>query len=253
MVDLSGKTALVTGASRGIGKAVSETLASHGARIALHYQREKALAERALKAFHGKGHILAQADLMDPAQTESMVSEIAREFGRIDILINNAGIFDLHPLQDLTYELWQEAWRKTIGTNLLGAANTSYCVIRHMQKAGGGRIINVSSRGAFRGEPEAPAYGASKAGMNAMSQSLAKALAPDRILVFAVAPGFVRTERIEPLLHGERGKDILSQSPFGRIAEPEEVARTVLFLASEAPEFLSGCIIDINGASYLRT
>jgi len=253
MSDLGGKTALVTGASRGIGKAVSETLARSGARIALHYRREKPEAELTRKALNGKGHILVQADLMDPAQTESMVSEVAREFGTIDILVNNAGIFDLHPLKDLTYESWQEAWRRTIGTNLLGAANATYCVIRCMQKAGGGRIINVSSRGAFRGEPEAPAYGASKAGLNAMSQSLAKALAADRILVFAVAPGFVRTERIEPLLRGNRGTDILSQSPFGRIAEPEEVARTVLFLASEAPEFLSGCIIDINGASYLRT
>ena len=253
MHHLSGKTALVTGASRGIGKAVSEELALHGARVAMHYRGGRAEAEQTRQALHGVGHILVQADLMEAGEAESMVAEVAREFGKIDVLVNNAGIFDLHPLKDMTYQSWQEAWRTTIGTNLLGAANTSYCVIRRMQQAGGGRIINVSSRGAFRGEPEAPAYGASKAGLNAMSQSLAKALAPDRILVFAVAPGFVRTERIEPLLHGERGKDILSQSPFGRIAEPEEVARTVLFLAADAPEFLSGCIIDINGASYLRT
>ena len=137
MRDVNGKTALVTGASRGIGRAVSETLASHGARIALHYRRERAEAEQVRQELHGKGHILVQAELMDPVQTESMVSEVARQFGTIDILVNNAGIFDLHPLKDMTYESWQEAWRKTIGTNLLGAANTSYCVIRHMQKTGG--------------------------------------------------------------------------------------------------------------------
>ncbi|MBE0556421.1 MAG: SDR family oxidoreductase [Proteobacteria bacterium] len=253
MHHLTGHTALVTGASRGIGEAISRTLASHGARIALHYRSKKEDADRVCGSLSGSGHIIAHADLMDALAVERMVEKVAAAFGKIDILVNNAGIFDLHPLQDLSYDSWQDAWQKTIGTNLVGAANTSYCVIRQMQKKGGGRIINVTSRGAFRGEPEAPAYGASKAGLNALSQSLARALAPEGILVFAVAPGFVRTERIEPLLKGERGRDILSQSPFGRIAEPEEVARTVLFLAAEAPEFLSGCIIDINGASYLRT
>lgn len=253
MHHLTGKTALVTGASRGIGKAIATTLAAHGARLALHYRSTQEEAERLRASLAGSGHMNARADLMDPAAVARMVEQVHQEFGRIDILVNNAGIFDLHPLKGLSYESWQDAWHRTIGTNLIGAANTSFCVIRHMQAGSGGRIINVSSRGAFRGEPEAPAYGASKAGMNAMSQSLAKALAADRILVFAVAPGFVRTERIEPLLKGERGQDIMSQSPFGRIATPEEVAETVLFLASEAPEFLSGCIIDINGASYLRT
>jgi 3-oxoacyl-[acyl-carrier protein] reductase len=253
MHHLTGKTALVTGSSRGIGKAIAMTLATHGARLALHSRSASGEAERLRALLPGSGHISVHADLMDASAVARMVEQVHREFSTIDILVNNAGIFDLHPLKGLSYESWQDAWHRTIGTNLIGAANTCYCVIRHMQASGGGRIINVSSRGAFRGEPEAPAYGASKAGMNAMSQSLAKALAPDHILVFAVAPGFVRTERIEPLLTGERGRDILSQSPFGRIARPEEVAETVLFLAGEAPEFLSGCIIDINGASYLRT
>ncbi len=253
MHDLTGKTALVTGASRGIGRAVASLFAERGARVALHYRSAPAEADDVRRSLAGKGHITARADLMDTSSISTMVDEVHRAFGRIDILVNNAGIFDLHPLGEQSYDSWQLAWHRTIGTNLIGAAHVSYCVIRHMQKGGGGRIINVSSRGAFRGEPDAPAYGASKAGLNAMSQSLAKALAGDRILVFAVAPGFVRTERIEPLLTGERGQDILSQSPFGRIAEPEEVARTVFFLASDAPEFLSGCIVDINGASYLRT
>ena len=121
-----------------------------------------------------------------------------------------------------------------------------------MAEQGGGRIINVGSRGAFRGEPECPAYGASKAGLHAMSQSLAVALAPKGILVYAVAPGFVETDMAKELLESEAGAAIKAQSPLGRVARPEEVAETVCFLASSQAEFLTGSIIDVNGASYLR-
>jgi NAD(P)-dependent dehydrogenase (short-subunit alcohol dehydrogenase family) len=113
--------------------------------------------------------------------------------------------------------------------------------------------VNISSRGAFRGEPEAPAYGASKAGINATSQSLAKALAPHNIFVYAVAPSFVETEMVAEILTGTQGDDIRNQSPLKRLAQPEEIAKTVLFLASEGTDFLTGCIVDVNGASYLRT
>jgi NAD(P)-dependent dehydrogenase (short-subunit alcohol dehydrogenase family) len=122
-----------------------------------------------------------------------------------------------------------------------------------MIKNGGGRIVNVSSRGAFRGEPESPAYGASKAGLNAMSQSLAKKLAKHNIFVGVVAPGFVETDMAAELLTGPEGDGIRNQSPLGRVARPEEVARAVLFLAAEGSEFMTGAIIDVNGASYLRT
>jgi NAD(P)-dependent dehydrogenase (short-subunit alcohol dehydrogenase family) len=124
---------------------------------------------------------------------------------------------------------------------------------RHMIEHGGGRIVNVSSRGAFRGEPTAPAYGASKAGLNAMGQSLAQALAPHGVFVHTVAPGFVETERVAPRLSGPAGEAIRQQSPLGRVARPDEVARTVLFLAAPGTEFLTGCIVDVNGASYLRS
>jgi len=122
-----------------------------------------------------------------------------------------------------------------------------------MIAAGGGRIVNVSSRGAFRGEPDGPAYGASKAGLNAMGQSLAKALGGRGVYVFTVAPGFVETEMAEPFLAGPKGDFLRGESPLGRVARPEEVARTILFLASEGAEFLTGGIVDVNGASYLRT
>ncbi len=114
-------------------------------------------------------------------------------------------------------------------------------------------LVGRTSRGAFRGEPEMPAYGASKAGLNAMSQSLAQKLAKDNIFVGVVAPGFVETERTAPILEGPRGEDIRNQSPLGRVARPEEVAHAVLFLAAEGSEFMTGAIIDVNGASYLRS
>jgi NAD(P)-dependent dehydrogenase (short-subunit alcohol dehydrogenase family) len=159
----------------------------------------------------------------------------------------------MHPMAGVSYEEWQEAWRRTLDTNLIGPAYVTYQVAQQMIKQGGGRIVNISSRGAFRGEPDAPAYGASKAGLNAMSQSLAQALAPHNVFVYVVAPGFVDTERVAFKVHGPEGEAIRNQSPLKRVAKPEEVARTVLFLASEGTDFLTGCIVDVNGASYLRS
>jgi NAD(P)-dependent dehydrogenase (short-subunit alcohol dehydrogenase family) len=153
----------------------------------------------------------------------------------------------------VTYEAWQEEWRRIIDTNLIGVANLCWCAGRQMIKQGHGRIVNVSSRGAFRGEPLAPAYGASKAGLNAMSQSLAQYLAPYNIYVGVVAPGFVDTERVSERLQGVEGEAIRNQSPLQRVARVEEVAYPVLFMASEGAEWVTGAILDANGASYLRT
>ena len=118
-----------------------------------------------------------------------------------------------------------------------------------MQKNGGGKFVNISSRGAFRGEPKAPAYGASKAGLNALGQSMAQALAKDNIFVYTIAPGFVETDRVKDIVDDK----IRAQRPLNRVAKPEEVAQTALWLASEGNDFLTGCIVDVNGASYLRS
>jgi 3-oxoacyl-[acyl-carrier protein] reductase len=168
-------------------------------------------------------------------------------------VVNNAGIGIYHPLESTSYADWQAAWQQTMATNLIGPANLCFCAARHMMQQGGGRIVNISSRGAFRGEPIKPAYGASKAGLNSLSQSLAVALAPHNIFVGAVAPGFVNTELTADRLNGAEGDEIRRQSPFNRVAEPEEVAHAVLFLASAGAEFSTGTIIDVNGASYLRS
>ena len=180
------------------------------------------------------------------------MTSTVQHFGRLDILINNAGIFEAHPIADVSYEQWQESWKRVISTNLIGAANAIYCAAQHMIQQKSGRIVNISSRGAFRGEPDSPAYGASKGGMNSMSGSLAKYLAPYNIFMATVAPGFVETEMASENLQGESGLKIRAQSPLNRVARPEEVAYAALFLASDGAEFSTGTIIDVNGASYLR-
>jgi 3-oxoacyl-[acyl-carrier protein] reductase len=251
--DFTEKVILVTGASSGIGRAIALMFAAAGGTVAVHYNHNRGGAEATLRDLSGAGHILVQADITDPAQVAHMVDEVVERKFRLDVLVNNAGIFPNHPIAEIDYEQWQAAWRRTIDTNLIGPANVTFCAAEKMRQLGGGRIVNISSRGAFRGEPTAPAYGASKAGLNAMGQSLAKALAPHNIFVHTVAPGFVDTERVQPTLSGPRGEAIRNQSPLGRVAEPEEVARTVLFLAADETKFLTGCIVDVNGASYLRT
>ncbi len=147
-------------------------------------------------------------------------------------------------------------WRETVELNLFGPANLCWLMVEHLMSrpAGplGGRLISVGSRGAYRGEPSAPAYGASKAGLQALTQSLAVALAPHGIVAAAVAPGFTDTEMAARILEGPRGPQVRGQSPFDRVASPAEVAATAAWLATEAPEWVSGAVIDLNGASYLR-
>lgn len=252
-MDFKNQIVLVTGASRGIGRAVAIQFAKQGASLAVHYNKNKIAAEECLSLLPGDSHMIVQADVSKAQEVESMVEAVIKKMGRIDILVNNAGIFEKHPIPSMNYEEWQNAWRRTIDTNLIGSANAAFLVAHHMIKNGGGKIVNVTSRGAFRGEPDAPAYGASKAGQNALSQSLAKALAPHNIYVYAVAPGWVATDMTEEALAGPDGDSIRNQSPMGRVASPEEVAKTVVFLASEGVDALTGCIVDVNGASYLRT
>ena len=249
----SSRGVLVTGGSRGIGAAIARAFAEQGDRVAVHYGSSAESAERVAASLAGSGHVTVQADLADPDAVRRAVDSAADGLGRLDVLVNNAGVFLAHPPLSTSYDDWQAAWTRTLATNLVGAANASYCAIRHLQATGGGVIVNVSSRGAFRGEPRNPAYGASKAGMNALGQSLAIALAPHGIAVGTVAPGFVQTEMAREVLDGPGGDAVRAQSPYGRVAKPEEVASAVLWLASPEAAFSTGTIIDVNGASYLRS
>ncbi len=253
LMQFDGKRVLVTGASRGIGREIARQFAEQGAQVVVHYNSNAAAAQETLDSLVGGPHLMIQADIQNAEAVATMVQRVVQELGGLDVLVNNAGIFVEHPADLADYHDWQTAWRETIDTNLIGPANAMYCATQVMIPQGGGRIVNVSSRGAFRGEPEAPAYGASKAGMNAMSQSLARRLAPHNIFVGVVAPGFVETEMARDSLQGQSGVEIRAQSPLNRVARPEEVAYAVLFLASEGAQFMTGAILDVNGASYLRT
>ena len=240
---------LVTGASGGIGAAICQVLAARGASVTLHFRVDRSAAESTRRALAGDGHRLIQAELGDPAAVAALWQE-ANTLQRVDVVINNAGIFPNHPPLTTDYADWTAAWQHTLATNLSGPANLSFLAARAMAEHGGGRIVNVSSRGAFRGEPTAPAYAASKAGLNALSQSLAKALAAHGIYVFVVAPGWVATSRVAAAV---KDKAVLADQPLGRVATPAEVAQVVSYCALDAPASMTGAILDVNGASYLRT
>jgi NAD(P)-dependent dehydrogenase (short-subunit alcohol dehydrogenase family) len=244
---------LVTGSSRGIGRAIARAFAEQGDRVAVHYVRSEDRARAVVDELPGDGHVVVQADLADAEAVRRMVDSAAEQLGGLDVLVNNAAIFHAHPPLTTSWEDWQAAWDLTLRTNLLGPAHAVFVAIPHLIEAGGGAIVNVSSRGAFRGEPDTPAYGASKAGLNSFGQSLALVLAPHGITVGTVAPGFVQTEMAREVLDGPGGDAVRAQSPYGRVAKPEEVASAVLWLASPGAAFSTGTIIDVNGASYLRS
>ena len=249
----SNPVVLITGSSSGIGRAAANECAMRGARIAVHYNKNREEADTTLAALPGEGHTVFQCDITEPGAVQELGEVVIQRMGAINVLVNNAGVSERNPFDSLDYDQWQASWHRVLHTNLFGPANLSFCVAKTMAANGGGRIVNVSSRGAFRGEPQMPWYGASKAGLNAMGQSLAIALAPHNIFVYTVAPGFVETPMAAGILDGPEGNEIRAQSPYGRVAQPEEVGKTIAFLALQAPEFLTGCIIDINGASYLRS
>ena len=252
--------ALVTGASRGIGKIIALQLAERGTRIAIHYHNNREAAERSLCSLPGQGHELFAADLSRLDAAAILWQQVQERLGTVDVLVNNAALYIDHAPLEAEYGAWQSAWQRTLATNLVAPANLSLFAAQAMARAlprsdsfGRGRIVNISSRGAFRGEPGAPAYGASKAGLNALSQSLAKALAPVAVYVYCVAPGWVETDMATSHLSGPGGAAILEQHPLGRVSRPDEVANAAVFCALDAPPAMTGCVIDVNGASYLRT
>jgi NAD(P)-dependent dehydrogenase (short-subunit alcohol dehydrogenase family) len=251
-MDFDGRVVLVTGGSRGIGRAVAEAFATRGATVVVQFRADRRAADETLAALDGDGHLALPANLADPEQVRSLVERVV-ELGRVDVLVNNAGIYEQHPILETSYEDWQRVWRRTLDVNLVGPANLLHAVVPHMVAAGGGRIVNISSRGAFRGEPDHPAYGASKAGLNSLGQSMALALGRHGIYVTTVAPGFVETDMAAPFLDGPGGEAIRAQSPLNRAATAEEVAKVVVFLATPGAESTTGAVVDVNGASYLRT
>ncbi|WP_017242034.1 SDR family NAD(P)-dependent oxidoreductase [Streptomyces sp. SS] len=250
----SGRRVLVSGASRGLGRAVAQAFATNGDRVAVHFGSRTDEARVTFESLAGTGHVLIGSDLTKPAGASVVMDMTTEALGGIDVLVNNAAVNIRHPLAETPYEEWVEAWQQHVAVNLLATANLSHLAARIMIKQGtGGRIVNIGSRGAFRGEPDHPAYGATKAAVHSLGQSLAVSLAPYGIGVASVAPGFFATERVAPRLEGPEGDSIRAQSPFGRVGTAEEIAASVLWLASPAAEWSSGTILDLNGASHLRS
>jgi NAD(P)-dependent dehydrogenase (short-subunit alcohol dehydrogenase family) len=247
---------LVTGGSRGIGAAICRRLAAQGDRIAIHCRSTVAAADRLRSELDGTGHIIVAADLEDTDSISPLVDTVVADLGGIDVLVHNAGIFVNHPVVTTSFDEWITSWRQVLDVNLISGAALAHRVVDHLvhrpEGPEGGRIVVVGSRGAYRGEPNAVAYGASKAGLHSMAQSLAVSLAPHGITVAAVAPGFIRSDLSDGVLAGPTGDAIRAQSPFGRVGEPDEVAAAVAWLASPDAKWATGTVIDVNGASYLR-
>ncbi|HZT44406.1 MAG TPA: SDR family oxidoreductase [Chthonomonadaceae bacterium] len=252
MEGLQERTALVTGASGGIGSAIARAYARQGMRVAVHFNTSEDAARRTLAELEGDGHLLVQADVAEPESIRRMIAETVAAFGRLDVLVNNAGIYELGPFDMADYAAWQTHWQHTLDINLMSAANATYCALPVMKAQGGGKVINVASRAAFRGETEAPAYAVSKAGMISLTRCLARAEAKNGILSYGIAPGWVETAMAREGME-TMAEEILAQIPLGRIATVEDVAGVALFLASDAANYLTGITILVAGGSWWTT
>ncbi|MEO6436575.1 MAG: SDR family oxidoreductase [Tepidisphaeraceae bacterium] len=231
---------LLTGASRGIGAATLDHFRSAGHCVA------------GQSTTGGDG--LVTADFTDPAAPRGLWHAALAELdGRIDVLVNNAGVFEA-VAEDASDDEWHAVWGRTLGINLQASADLSRLALNHFRERGdGGRIVNVASRAAYRGDsPQHWHYAASKAGMVGMTKSIARAYARENILAFAVCPGFVMTGMAEEYLSSRGGEQLLADIPLGRVADPDEIAETIRWLAIEAPPSATGAVIDVNGASYVR-
>ncbi|QBF44839.1 SDR family NAD(P)-dependent oxidoreductase [Janibacter limosus] len=264
------RAVLVTGAARGIGRAVAMAFAQQGDRVAVHVRsavdeggvlRSDGGASKGrgtLAALPGTGHALVVADLGDADQAARLPSDAEEALGEpVTVLVNNAGIATstalAHPPATTDSATWQRHWETYLRVNTLGPSLVTHAMTRRLVELGlPGRVISIGTRGVHKGEPDFPAYAASKAALHAMDASLAVALAPHGIAVATVAPGFIETERVADKLASPAGDEIRAGSPFGRVGRPEEVASAVLWLASPEAVWASGATLDLNGASHLR-
>ena len=248
-IDLQKKNILVTGSSRGIGAAISKELGKSGARIAIHYKRERQSAEEIAKII-GNNSKVFKANLQDPDQCELLFKSVLNKFGHIDAIVNNAGTAILSPLNN---ENWVKEWDKTMSINLRAVGILCKLAIQHFKTRKSGRIINIASRAAFRGDTaEYLAYAASKAGVVSLSKSIARAFGKDGITCFVVAPGWVKTDMANESIEEYGDEYILQGNSLDRLTEPEDIAPIVTLLASGLADHATGTTIDINAASYVH-
>jgi NAD(P)-dependent dehydrogenase (short-subunit alcohol dehydrogenase family) len=250
-INLKNNIILVTGATGGIGVETIKVLSEAGATIAIHYNSDEVKALE-LKKIAGNNSEIFKANLANSEETVGLWNSVVSQYGKIDGLVNNAGVFSPAPI-DSGLDNWLESWTKTMDINLTSTGILCKLAISHFKNEGGGCIINISSRAAFRGDDaDYLAYAASKAGMVALSRSIARAWGKENIYSFVIAPGFVKTKMAQPYID-EVGEDfIINQLAVNKLTAPEDVAPTILFLLSGKMDHLTGSSIDINGGSYIR-
>ncbi len=252
MIDLTGRVILVTGGSRGIGAVIVRTLARAGAQVALHYGRHRDAAEAvAAESPSGQCH-LVHADLAVPGAVAQLWKESVAWQGHVNVVVNNAAVATSTRIED-PLEQWEAMWRETLQVNVMAVADVCREALLHFRSRGGGTIINVASRAAFRGdEPDYMHYAASKGAVVALTKSIARGFGREHVVAYGIAPGWVLTDMARPAIQA-RGLDALTRDiPLGAMARPEDVANVVAFLASGLAPHATGTTIDINGASYVR-
>lgn len=255
MIDLTGKIILVTGTSRGIGAVTAKTLHQAGASVILHYGQGQTEAEAVANSLRTEGREqppLLQADLALPGEARRLWESAIALHGHIDILVNNAATMPAAPVEG-DWDTWSSAWQTTLQVNLLAVADLCREAICHYQSRSGGILINLASRAAFRGDgPEFMPYAASKGGIISLTRTIARGFAKGGVLAYAIAPGFVRTDRIEEVMQ-ERGAEYVTRDiPMGAPAEPQDIANLIAFLAAGLAPHATGATFDVNGASYFH-
>jgi len=251
-INLSGLNILVTGASRGIGKALATKLAEAGATIAVHYNKNVRDAEN-LAHILGNESKAFQADLSKPDEASKLFERVTLEMGSIEILINNAGLAKTAAI-DAKDDVWKAAWDETMMVNLTSAAILSKKAVQHfLERKAAGRIINIASRAAFRGdEAEYIAYAASKAGLVSLTRSIAKSFGKEGVKAFVIAPGFVRTDMSQEFMQQYGEDHVKGDLALERLTEPKDIAPLVTFIASGMADHATGATFDVNAGSYLH-
>jgi len=252
MTNLTGKTVLVTGGSRGIGAAIARAIGASGGRVLVHYARNRAAADAVRRDIGAERCHLIQADLAVPGEVDRLWSEALSLSPRIDVLVNNAGIFEDVRVDDPIAD-WRAAWARVLQVNLLAPADLCRAAIQHFREHGGGKIINVASRAAFRGEaPDEMPYGASKGALVTLTKTIARGFAADGVLAFAIAPGFTDTDMVTGTMTAEAIAEATRDIPLGAMASPEEIGQLAAFLCDDRVRHMTGATFDVNGASYVR-
>lgn len=241
---------LLTGGSRGIGAAAVRALHASGASIVFTYNREADRAQNLCRELGSRVWPL-QCDVAAHSELPQVVADTIERLGSIDVLVNNAATFDENPFFGTDYDSWRAGWQRTFDVNVFGAANLSWLVLQHMRERGRGKILNIVSRAAHRGELTFADYGASKAALTNLTKSIARSCAKDGIVSIAIAPGFIETDMAAADLE-TRGKELAAEVPMGYVGSPEEVASIIEFFASDRANYANGATIDVNGGSYVR-